>query len=95
MAKDVPITRIADVLEWLRQGLEVSVSYPSEADQPFRATIEEFDISTQGESADAAIKAATDQLTTYIASLLSSDEPLPDRSRWLAKYGKTTDRGNG
>jgi len=80
--------------QWVAPGFDVSLEYPTAENSKYRATIEEFDLSAEGNTLDEAYEAVVTRLVRVALGRILRGEPLPDRSAWLREHGALSDRNN-
>jgi hypothetical protein len=75
-----------DLEKWLEPGLAIVFAFPTDEHPKYRATIEEFDLSAEGNTPDEAYEAVLDRVVRMLEARHRQGEPLPDRTKWLQRY---------
>jgi len=84
-----------EIRAWLAPGIDIDVNEPTTESAPYRAVIEEFGLTGEGKTYEAALGAVIEHFATLLADVIAEDSPLPDRSIWFAKHPRPSDSGYG
>ncbi|MDQ2786955.1 MAG: hypothetical protein M3Y58_18345 [Chloroflexota bacterium] len=84
-----------EIRAWLAPGVDINVNEPMTESSPYRAVIEEFGLTGEGETYEKAFDAVIEHFATFLADLIAEDSLLPNRSVWFAKYPRPPDSGYG
>jgi hypothetical protein len=80
---------------WLTAGVDIDVYEPTPESLSYRAVIEEFGLTGEGETYEAAFDAVIEHFAAFLADVIAENAPLPDRSAWFAKHPRPSDSGYG
>jgi hypothetical protein len=82
------------IRSWLAPGVDIDVYEPTMESSSYRAVIEEFGLTGEGETYEEAFDTVIQRFVTFLAGLIAEDSPLPDRSVWFAKHPRPSDSGH-
>lgn len=81
--------------QWFAPGLDISLDYPTDENPKYRASVEEFGLSAEGDSVDDAYEAVARLVVEMVVARLVRGESLPDRTAWLEAHKRHSDSGDG
>jgi hypothetical protein len=84
-----------DLETWLEPGFAITFAFPTDEHPKYRATIDEFDLSAEGDTPDEAYEAVLTRVVGMVVTRRLRGEPLPDRTEWLQRHTSTSDSGDG
>ena len=82
-----------DLEQWLEPGFAIAFLFPTNEYPKYRATIEEFDLSAEGDTPDEAYEAVLDRVVRMLEAKHLRGESLPDRTERSRRH--TSDDGDG
>jgi hypothetical protein len=89
------VTSDEDLYKWVAPGFDVTLEYPTEESPKYRATVQEFGLSSEGESLDEAYEAVLTRVVQMAVDRMLHGRPLPYRTAWLKEHEGESDRGIG
>ncbi|MDQ2785317.1 MAG: hypothetical protein M3Y58_09990 [Chloroflexota bacterium] len=84
-----------DLGKWFEPGFDVTFQFPTVEYPKYKATIEEFDLSAEGDTPDEAYETVLNRVVSVVVARYLHGESLPDRITRRTQHAILSDGGDG